>query len=65
MCLQVPFSILFGVFLYMGVSSIGSIQLMDRITLLIVPVKHHGNTTYVKRVNAAYLLCRKWFSYTY
>eukprot|EP00094_Tigriopus_californicus_P004373 TCALIF_04214-PA protein Name:"Similar to SLC4A2 Anion exchange protein 2 (Cavia porcellus)" AED:0.09 eAED:0.09 QI:384/0.70/0.66/0.88/0.88/0.83/18/317/1415 len=46
----VPFAVLFGVFLYMGVSSINGIQLFDRITLLLMPVKHHPQVSYVRRV---------------
>ena len=46
----VPFPVLFGVFLYMGISSIGGIQLFDRLFLLFKPVKHHPNVSYVRRV---------------
>ena len=42
---------MFGVFLYMGVSSIGGIQFFDRVFLLITPVKHHPNVSYVRRVS--------------
>merc|ERR1719245_2293800 len=37
---MVPYAVLFGVFLYMGVSSINGIQLFDRLALLLMPVKH-------------------------
>lgn len=37
----IPTAVLFGVFLYMGVASLGGIQLFDRIILLITPTKHH------------------------
>jgi len=47
---QVPFAVLFGVFLYMGVSSINGIQFFDRLALLFVPVKHHPMVSYVRRV---------------
>merc|ERR1719479_735467 len=47
---QVPFAVLFGVFLYMGVSSINGIQFFDRLTLLLVPVKHHPPVGYVRRI---------------
>ncbi|XP_049819810.1 band 3 anion transport protein isoform X3 [Aethina tumida] len=46
----VPMAVLFGVFLYMGVASIDGIQFFDRIKLLFMPVKHHPNTMYVRRV---------------
>ncbi|XP_067929937.1 band 3 anion transport protein-like [Watersipora subatra] len=37
----IPIATLFGVFLYMGVASLGGIQLYQRIVLLITPTKHH------------------------
>lgn len=46
----VPFAVLFGVFLYMGISSMNGIQLFDRISLLFTPVKHHPSVSYVRRV---------------
>eukprot|EP00095_Tigriopus_kingsejongensis_P009937 maker-scaffold1000_size72005-snap-gene-0.9 protein:Tk09937 transcript:maker-scaffold1000_size72005-snap-gene-0.9-mRNA-1 annotation:"anion exchange" len=46
----VPFAVLFGVFLYMGVSSINGIQMFDRIALILMPVKHHPQVSYVRRV---------------
>ncbi|CAH0545905.1 unnamed protein product [Brassicogethes aeneus] len=49
----VPMAVLFGIFLYMGVASIDGIQFFDRIKLLFMPVKHHPNTTYVRRVRTA------------
>ena len=47
----VPFAVLFGVFLYMGVSSINGIQLFDRLSLLLMPVKHHPSVSYVRKVS--------------
>merc|ERR1712012_1410202 len=46
----VPFAVLFGVFLYMGVSSMTGVQFFDRIHLLFMPVKHHPQLSYVRRV---------------
>jgi hypothetical protein len=46
----IPNAVLFGVFLYMGFSNIGNIQMFDRVALLFLPVKYHPNVTYVKRV---------------
>ena len=37
----IPTAVLFGVFLYMGVASLGGIQLYERLILLITPTKHH------------------------
>eukprot|EP00091_Calanus_sinicus_P005835 TRINITY_DN16369_c1_g1_i1.p1 TRINITY_DN16369_c1_g1~~TRINITY_DN16369_c1_g1_i1.p1 ORF type:complete len:103 (-),score=22.41 TRINITY_DN16369_c1_g1_i1:464-745(-) len=41
---------LFGVFLYMGVSGMNGVQFFDRLTLCFMPVKHHPNVSYVKKV---------------
>nr|XP_022905719.1 anion exchange protein 2 isoform X2 [Onthophagus taurus] len=47
----IPMSVLFGVFLYMGVASINGVQMFERIRLLFMPVKHHPSSApYVKRV---------------
>lgn len=47
---KVPVAVLFGVFLYMGISSMSGIQLFERIQLLFMPVKHHPAVPYVRRV---------------
>ena len=47
---HIPYAVLFGVFLYMGISSMSGIQFFDRLILFLMPVKHHGNFTYVRRV---------------
>ncbi|XP_033102443.1 band 3 anion transport protein-like isoform X2 [Anneissia japonica] len=47
---QVPLTVLFGVFLYMGVSSLSGIQLVERIECLFMPVKHHPDTMFVRQV---------------
>ncbi|XP_048004593.1 anion exchange protein 3 isoform X2 [Leguminivora glycinivorella] len=46
----VPMAVLFGVFLYMGISALGGIQFWDRCILLLKPVKHHAQVPYVRRV---------------
>ncbi|KAI5640896.1 HCO3- transporter family domain-containing protein [Phthorimaea operculella] len=46
----VPMSVLFGVFLYMGISALNGIQFWDRFILLFKPVKHHPQVPYVRRV---------------
>ncbi|CRK96261.1 CLUMA_CG009686, isoform A [Clunio marinus] len=38
---KIPISVLFGVFLYMGVCSMNGVQLFERIILFFVPVKYH------------------------
>ena len=52
----VPSATLFGVFLYMGVSSIGGIQFIDRLFLIFKPVKHHPSVSYVRRVSNDFLM---------
>ncbi|XP_054277122.1 band 3 anion transport protein isoform X2 [Macrosteles quadrilineatus] len=46
----VPMAALFGVFLYMGISSIDGIQFFERLILFFMPVKHHPQVEYVRRV---------------
>ncbi len=45
-----PMAVLFGVFLYMGISSIDGIQFFERLKLFLMPVKHHPQTAYVRKV---------------
>lgn len=47
----IPVAVLFGVFLYMGVASLGGSQLYERILLLFKPIKHHPQVPYVRRVS--------------
>lgn len=47
----VPMAVLFGVFLYMGISSIDGIQFFERLKLVFMPVKHHSQANYVRRVS--------------
>ncbi|XP_030397582.1 band 3 anion transport protein [Gopherus evgoodei] len=46
----IPLAVLFGIFLYMGVTSLNGIQLYDRILLLLMPPKYHPEEPYVKWV---------------
>ncbi|CAG7833126.1 unnamed protein product [Allacma fusca] len=46
----IPLAVLFGVFMYMGVSSLSTTQLFDRVSLLFVPVKSHPQVPFVRRV---------------
>lgn len=48
----VPMSVLFGVFLYMGISSTNGIQFFERLKLFFMPVKHHPQAAYVRRVHS-------------
>jgi len=50
---QVPFAVLYGVFLYMGISGIAGIQLFDRLFLMFMPVKHHPRVGYTRRVKTS------------
>ncbi|XP_062574717.1 anion exchange protein 3-like isoform X1 [Saccostrea cucullata] len=46
----VPMAVLFGIFLYVGVSALSSLQLYRRMKLLFIPNKHHPSIGYVRRV---------------
>ncbi|KAL0984465.1 hypothetical protein UPYG_G00141890 [Umbra pygmaea] len=47
----IPMTALFGIFLYMGITSLNGIQLWDRILLLLVPKKYHPNEPYATKVS--------------
>ncbi|KAM8791112.1 anion exchange protein 3 isoform 1-T2 [Rhynchonycteris naso] len=47
---QIPLAVLFGIFLYMGVTSLSGIQLSQRLLLIFMPVKHHPEQPYVTKV---------------
>ncbi|XP_028825383.1 solute carrier family 4 member 1b (Diego blood group) [Denticeps clupeoides] len=42
----IPMTALFGIFLYMGITSLSGIQLWERILLLFIPKKYHPNEPY-------------------
>uniref|UniRef100_A0AAY4DTW9 Anion exchange protein n=1 Tax=Denticeps clupeoides TaxID=299321 RepID=A0AAY4DTW9_9TELE len=46
----IPLAVLFGIFLYMGITSLTGIQLYERITLMVTPAKHHPDHIYVTKV---------------
>ncbi|XP_067366339.1 sodium bicarbonate cotransporter 3-like isoform X9 [Channa argus] len=46
----IPMPVLYGVFLYMGVSSLKGIQLFDRIKLFGMPTKHQPDLIYLRYV---------------
>lgn len=51
---MIPMTALFGIFLYMGITSLSGIQLWDRMLLLIMPKKHHPTVPFVTRVRFIY-----------
>ncbi|KAI1905387.1 hypothetical protein AGOR_G00015660 [Albula goreensis] len=48
--LYIPMPVLYGVFLYMGVASLGGIQFWDRIKLYLMPAKHQPDFSYLRHV---------------
>uniref|UniRef100_A0A8C3H3L0 Anion exchange protein n=1 Tax=Corvus moneduloides TaxID=1196302 RepID=A0A8C3H3L0_CORMO len=47
---HIPMPVLYGVFLHMGVTALNSIQLMDRVRLLLMPAKHQPDLAYLRHV---------------
>ncbi|OCT57724.1 hypothetical protein XELAEV_18003183mg [Xenopus laevis] len=47
---KIPLAVLFGIFLYMGVTSLNGIQFYERLQLLLKPPKHHPDVMYIKKV---------------
>lgn len=52
----IPMSALFGIFLYMGVTSLNGIQLWDRVLLLLIPKKYHPDEPYATKVSVILIL---------
>uniref|UniRef100_A0A8C1R2L4 Anion exchange protein n=1 Tax=Cyprinus carpio TaxID=7962 RepID=A0A8C1R2L4_CYPCA len=48
---MIPITALFGIFLYMGITSLSGIQLWDRMLLLLIPKKYHPNEPYATKVS--------------
>ena len=47
---EIPLAVLFGIFLYMGVTSLTGVQFVDRIEMFFMPTKHYPDYSYVKTV---------------
>ncbi|KAM6914221.1 solute carrier family 4 member 1a (Diego blood group) [Lycodopsis pacificus] len=47
---MIPMTALFGIFLYMGITSLSGIQMWDRMLLLITPKKYHPADAYATKV---------------
>uniref|UniRef100_A0A3B4AJT6 Anion exchange protein n=1 Tax=Periophthalmus magnuspinnatus TaxID=409849 RepID=A0A3B4AJT6_9GOBI len=48
---MIPMTALFGIFLYMGITSLSGVQMWDRMLLLITPKKYHPSDAYATRVS--------------
>jgi hypothetical protein len=46
----VPMAVMFGVFLYLGITALSGVQMFKRMKLLLIPVKHHPSRGFVRRV---------------
>ena len=47
----IPMPVLYAVFLYMGVSTLGGLQVVDRILLILMPSKYQPDYPYLRKVN--------------
>ncbi|NWI31731.1 S4A4 protein, partial [Sula dactylatra] len=47
---HIPMPVLYGVFLHMGVAALNTIQLTDRVRLLLMPAKHQPDLAYLRHV---------------
>ncbi|XP_051870161.1 anion exchange protein 3 isoform X3 [Pristis pectinata] len=47
---MIPMAVLFGIFLYMGVTSLTGTQLYERLLLMFIPAKFHPDHIYVTKV---------------
>ncbi|XP_069892268.1 anion exchange protein 4 isoform X2 [Dipodomys merriami] len=46
----IPMPVLYGIFLYMGVAALSSIQFMKRVQLLLMPAKHQPDLLFLRHV---------------
>ncbi|XP_033628875.1 sodium bicarbonate cotransporter 3-like [Asterias rubens] len=46
----IPMPVLYGVFLYMGISSLRGVQFVDRLLLFLMPAKHQPDHIYLRHV---------------
>ncbi|NWR67609.1 S4A4 protein, partial [Bucorvus abyssinicus] len=47
---HIPMPVLYGVFLHMGMAALNTIQLTDRVRLLLMPAKHQPDLAYLRHV---------------
>ncbi|KAM9373567.1 anion exchange protein 4 [Phaethornis superciliosus] len=47
---HIPMPVLYGVFLHMGVAALNSIQLTERVRLLLMPAKHQPDLSYLRHL---------------
>ena len=47
---RIPMPVLYGVFMYMGISALNGIQLFDRLLLMITPMKYQPDLMYLRHV---------------
>lgn len=47
---NIPMPVLYGVFLYMGFSSLKGMQLFDRILIMFMPTKHQPDFMFLRKV---------------
>lgn len=57
---RIPLAVLFGIFLYMGVTSLSGIQLSQRLLLILMPAKHHPEQPYVTKVGPGSMAVGRW-----
>uniref|UniRef100_A0AC35U0J7 Anion exchange protein n=1 Tax=Rhabditophanes sp. KR3021 TaxID=114890 RepID=A0AC35U0J7_9BILA len=47
---HIPMPVLYGVFLYMGISALNGIQLFERLKLILMPMKYQPDAIYIRHV---------------
>jgi len=46
----IPMPVLYGVFLYMGITSLGGVQFIERVAVMFMPMKHQPDYIYLRHV---------------
>ena len=48
---EIPLAVCYGVFMYLGFSSLSGIQFIEQLKLIFVPSKYHPNRKYIRNVS--------------
>ncbi|CAH8658768.1 unnamed protein product [Dicrocoelium dendriticum] len=47
---HIPMAVLYGIFLFMGISSLHGVQMMQRVCLMLMPIKYQPDYSYLRHV---------------
>lgn len=62
---RIPIAVLYGVFLYLGITALSHLRLIERIKLLFVPSRFHPDRRFIRKVIVAYFYVRRYLNWTF